>query len=74
MMFKNTLTNVPLISLIFSLISTYVCYKPKELLAEIYELNYQAEFLKSQNPDIMGNIKDIKRIELFDKKDKSPKF
>lgn len=71
---KNTLINVPFISLIFSLISTYICYKPKELLADIYELNFQPEFYNKGNPDVMGNIKEIKRIDILDKKNKSPKF
>ena len=72
--FKNTLINVPLISLIFSLVSTYICYKPKELLADIYEMKYQTEFFQSRNVDVMGNVKEVSRIDILDKKKKEPKF
>ena len=68
--------NVPIISIFFSLASVYICYKPKELIAEIYEMKFQQELIQSSQPDIMGNVKEIKRIDLDikNKKSKDPKI
>ena len=56
------------------MVSTYICYKPKELLADIYEMKYQTEFFQSRNVDVMGNVKEVSRIDILDKKKKEPKF
>lgn len=68
---KNSLLNVFLIGTVYALGSCFVNYKPKEEIAAIYEKKFQKEVIKNTREDVMGNIKEKKRINLYeDNKDK----
>ena len=69
--FKNSILNVFLIGTVYAFGSCFVNYKPKEEIAAIYEKKFQKEVIKNTREDVMGNIKEKKRINLYEEnKDK----
>ncbi len=50
---------------VYALGSYYVNYKPKEEIAALYEKQFQKNLIRTSQVDVMGNIKEKKRINLF---------
>lgn len=62
---KNSAFNILIIGTVYGLGSCFVSYKPKEEISAIYEKKFQKELIKKTREDVMGNLKDKKRINLF---------
>lgn len=71
---KNSAFNVLVIGSVYSFGSYYVNYKPKEEIAAIYEKKFQKQLIKSTQEDVMGNIKERKKINLYEDKKKTKEF
>lgn len=68
---KNSALNIFLIGSVYAFGSCYINYKPKEEIAAIYEKKFQKEAIMNSQEDVMGNIKEKKRINLYEQnKDK----
>jgi hypothetical protein len=68
---KNSAQNVLLIGSVFAFCSCYINYKPKEEISAIYEKKFQKEVIKNTREDVMGKIKEKKRVNLYEEnKDK----
>lgn len=68
---KNSVLNIFLIGTVYAFGSYYINYKPKEEIAAIYEKKFQKEIIKNSQEDVMGNIKERKRVNIFEEnKDK----
>lgn len=70
-MLKNSSFNILVIGTFYALGSYYITYKPKEEIAAIYEEKFQKEIIKKTQIDVLGNVKEKKRINLYasDKKE-----
>lgn len=62
---KNSALNIFLIGSVYAFASFYINYKPKEEIAAIFEKKFQKEVIKGTQEDVMGNIKERKRLNFY---------
>ena len=67
---KNTFINVSVIGTFFALASYYINCKQKEDITMLYEMRFQQDVIKNSTEDVFGNIKEKKRISIFEEEKK----